>query len=121
VWTKTEETTFLDFLLQTHPTSGDGGFKAPTFNQAYVHLKIKHLHQRSAEKVGTLCKNKWTLASYQSVVEIKYTSGFTWSDDHGAGITDKKDDIWTHFIKIRHHNRLHAYPFTDIVFSHILM
>ncbi|KAG1811919.1 hypothetical protein EV424DRAFT_1277971, partial [Suillus variegatus] len=116
VWTKVEETTFLEFLLQALPSSGDGGFKAPTFNQAYVHLKIKHLHQRGAEKVGGVCKNKWTSLkkAYQSVVEIKCTSGFTWSDKHGAGITDKKDDIWAHFIK----SHPHARPFMIKGFDH---
>ncbi|KAG2055816.1 hypothetical protein BDR06DRAFT_970600 [Suillus hirtellus] len=98
MWIKAEETTFLEFLLQALPASGDECFKASTFNQAYVHLKIKHPHQRGTEKVGTVCKNKWTSLkkAYQSVVEIKYTSGFTWSDNHEAGIMDKKDDLHSH-------------------------
>jgi hypothetical protein len=76
VWSKAEETTFLKFLLQAVPSSGDGGFKL---------------------------------------------AGFTWSDEHGAGISDRKDDVWACFTKVSHRNRLHACPSTDIVFSHILM
>jgi hypothetical protein len=38
--------------------------------------------------------------AYHSVINIKCTSGFTWSDTHGAGISDRKDVVWTHFIKV---------------------
>ncbi|KAG0708066.1 hypothetical protein DFH29DRAFT_754672, partial [Suillus ampliporus] len=88
VWSKAEETTFLEFLVQALASSGDGGFKKTTFNQASEHLRAKYPHQRGAEKSGTICRNKWTVLkkSYHSVVEIKCTSGFTWSDEHGAGI-----------------------------------
>ncbi|KAG1744742.1 hypothetical protein EDB19DRAFT_1906458 [Suillus lakei] len=94
VWSKAEEITLLEFLLQVLPSSGDGGFKLATFNQASVHLKTRHPHQRGAEKSGGVCKNKWTALgkAYRSVIEIKCMSGFTWSDEHGAGITDRKDD-----------------------------
>jgi hypothetical protein len=36
-----------------------------------------------------------------------------------VGALDRKDDVWAHLPKVSHHNRLHAYPSTDIVFSHI--
>lgn len=65
VWSKAEETTFLEFLLQALPSSGDGGFKLATFNQASAHLKTKHPNQRGAEKNGGVCKNKWTAVCFQ--------------------------------------------------------
>ncbi|KAG2068689.1 hypothetical protein BDR04DRAFT_934672, partial [Suillus decipiens] len=101
VWTKAEETTFLEFLVLAFPSSGDGGFKMPTFNQASINLNEKYPHQRGAEKTSIVCKNKWTALkkSYQSVVEIKCTSGFTWSDEQGAGIMDRKDNVWARFTK----------------------
>jgi hypothetical protein len=64
VWTKAEETTFLEFLVLALPTSGNGGFKMPTFNQASVNLNKKYLHQKGAEKTGIVCKNKWTAVSF---------------------------------------------------------
>ncbi|KAG2355311.1 hypothetical protein BDR07DRAFT_1381594 [Suillus spraguei] len=94
VWLKAEETTFLEFLVLVFPSSGDGGFKMPTFNQASTHLNAKYPHQRGAEKSGIVCKNKWTALkkSYQSIVEI-----------NGAGITDRKDDVWACFTKAHPH------------------
>ncbi|KAG1746877.1 hypothetical protein EDB19DRAFT_1905704 [Suillus lakei] len=116
VWSKVEEITLLKFLLQALPSSGDGGFKLTTFNQASVHLKTRHPHQRGAEKSGGVCKNKWTVLrkAYRSVIEIKCMLGFTWSDEHGAGITDRKDDVWACFTK-SHPN---AKPFMAKGFDH---
>ncbi|KAG2070832.1 hypothetical protein BDR04DRAFT_1155043 [Suillus decipiens] len=56
VWTKAEETTFLEFLVLAFPSSGDGGFKMPTFNQASINLNEKYPHQRGAEKTGIVFK-----------------------------------------------------------------
>ncbi|KAG2356161.1 hypothetical protein BDR07DRAFT_1197725, partial [Suillus spraguei] len=111
-----EEMTFLEFLVLVFPSSGDGGFKMPTFNQASTHLNAKYPHQRGAEKSGIVCKNKWTVLkkSYQSIVEIKCTSGFTWSNEQGVGITDRKDDVWAHFTKAHPH----AKPFMMKGFDH---
>ncbi|KAG0702419.1 hypothetical protein DFH29DRAFT_999373 [Suillus ampliporus] len=41
-------------------------------------------------------------------------SGFTWSDEHGAGITDRKDDVWARFTK----THPHAKPFMMKGFDH---
>ncbi|KAG2068964.1 hypothetical protein BDR04DRAFT_1119394 [Suillus decipiens] len=70
IWSKAEETDLLEFLLKALPSSGDGGFKMPTFNQAAVHLKEKHLHQKGTEKTGIVCKNKLTALkkAYHSVI-----------------------------------------------------
>ncbi|KAG2066401.1 hypothetical protein BDR04DRAFT_967197, partial [Suillus decipiens] len=117
IWSKAEETDLLEFLLKALPSSGNGGFKMPMFNQAAVHLKEKHLHQKGAEKTGIVCKNKWTALkkAYHSVINIKNTLGFTWSDEHRAGITDRKDDIWACFTKVVHP---HSKPFMMRGFDH---
>ncbi|KAG2353598.1 hypothetical protein BDR07DRAFT_1383013 [Suillus spraguei] len=60
ILSKAEETAFLEFLLKALPSSGGGGFKMPTFNQAATNLKEKFKQQRGAEKTGAVCKNKWT-------------------------------------------------------------
>ncbi|KAG1784463.1 uncharacterized protein HD556DRAFT_1451750 [Suillus plorans] len=116
VWSKAEESTFLDFLLLALSSSGDGGFKMATFNQASVDLKLKYPHQRGAEKTGVVCKNKFMALKkvYHTVVEIKCTSGFTWSNEHGAGIMDRKDDVWARFTK----THPHAKPFMMKGFDH---
>ncbi|KAG1825091.1 hypothetical protein EV424DRAFT_1345915 [Suillus variegatus] len=116
VWSKAEETAFLEFLLKALSSSGDGGFKTTTFNQAATHLKEKFTQQRGAEKTGVVCKNKWTAfkKAYHSVIEIKCTSGFTWSDEHGVGIADRKDDVWARFTK----SHPHAKPFMSKGFDH---
>ncbi|KAG2119704.1 uncharacterized protein F5147DRAFT_647601 [Suillus discolor] len=86
VWSKAEESIFLNFLLLALPSSGDGGFKMATFNQASVDLKLKYPHQRGTEKTGVVCKNKFTALkkAYYTVVEIKCTSGFMLSNEHGT-------------------------------------
>ncbi|KAG2338160.1 hypothetical protein BDR05DRAFT_894115, partial [Suillus weaverae] len=116
VWSKAKEITILEFLVKALPSSGDGGCKMPTFNQASAELKTKYPNQRGAEKTGAVCKNKWTALkkAYQSVVEIKCTSGFTWSNEHGAGIADRKDDVWAWFTK----THPHAKPFMMKGFEH---
>ncbi|KAG2367234.1 hypothetical protein BDR07DRAFT_1195468, partial [Suillus spraguei] len=116
IWSKAEETAFLEFLLKALPSSGNGGFKMPTFNQAATNLKEKFKQQRGAEKTGAVCKNKWTALkkAYHSVIEIKCTSGFTWSDENRAGITDRKDDVWARFTK----SHPHAKPFMSKGFEH---
>ncbi|KAG2359120.1 hypothetical protein BDR07DRAFT_1378921 [Suillus spraguei] len=69
IWSKAEETDLLEFILKALPSSGDGGFKMPTFNQAAAHLKEKHLYQKGAEKTGIVCKNKWTAChQYQKYI-----------------------------------------------------
>ncbi|KAG1805290.1 hypothetical protein EV424DRAFT_1304639, partial [Suillus variegatus] len=54
---------------------------------------------------------------YNAVVDIKNTSGFTWSDDNGAGIALKDDDVWVRYIK--HHPT--AKPFRTKGFSHLAL
>ncbi|KAG1809208.1 hypothetical protein EV424DRAFT_1350097 [Suillus variegatus] len=119
IWTKEEETALLESLLGALSSSGDGGFKAPAFNAAAEDLKKKFPDQRGSVKTGTVCKNKWTSLKtlYNAVVDIKNTSGFTWSDENGAGIALKDDDVWVRYIK--HHPT--TKPFRTKGFSHLAL
>ncbi|KIK72759.1 hypothetical protein PAXRUDRAFT_836380, partial [Paxillus rubicundulus Ve08.2h10] len=102
-WTTEEETTFVEFLLSKCSSSGDGSnFKKPTFTVAAVHLKVKFLNALGVEKMCDVCQGKWTAlkAAYNVVVDIKDTSGFTWSDEHGGGIVLKHDDVWDWYVKV---------------------
>jgi hypothetical protein len=33
-------------------------------------------------------------------MDIKNTSGFTWSDEYGAGIVIKNDNVWDQYVKV---------------------
>ncbi|KAF9236555.1 hypothetical protein BU15DRAFT_49835, partial [Melanogaster broomeanus] len=101
IWTVDEETAFLSFLLDNKAAAGDGGFKPVTYNAAVVHLSEKFPMQTGGEKVPNSCKCKWTSLkkSYNAVVDIKNTSGFTWSDQFRAGIQSSSDNIWARYCK----------------------
>ncbi|KAG2109810.1 hypothetical protein DEU56DRAFT_920272 [Suillus clintonianus] len=116
VWSKLEETTFLEYLLKALPSSGDGGFKMATYNLASAHLKEQHKNQKGAEKTGSVCRTKYTALkkAYYGVIDVKITSGFTWSDEQGAGITSKKDDVWARFVKTHPNSR----PYMNKGFDH---
>ncbi|KAG0694189.1 hypothetical protein DFH29DRAFT_1006551 [Suillus ampliporus] len=98
------------------PSSGDGGFKTMTYNLASAHLKEKHKDQKGAEKTGTVCRNKYTAfkKAYYSVIDIKITSGFTWSNEQGAGISHRKDDVWARFVKTHPNSK----PYMNKGFDH---
>ncbi|KIJ14054.1 hypothetical protein PAXINDRAFT_79922, partial [Paxillus involutus ATCC 200175] len=100
-WTLDEETAFIDFLLSQFSASGDGNPRKATFNEAATLLKKKFPKALGAEKTGDVCRSKWTAlkAAYHAVVDIKNTSGFTWSDDQGVGVTLKHNDVWERYLK----------------------
>ncbi|KAG1790871.1 uncharacterized protein HD556DRAFT_1445652 [Suillus plorans] len=88
-WTKQEEELFLQFLHEQKSITDDGNFKTKTFNEVSNHLKEKFPMQRSAEKTHSVCHSKWA----------NRASGFTWSDEHGAGITLETESAWAAFVK----------------------
>ncbi|KIK93870.1 hypothetical protein PAXRUDRAFT_144068, partial [Paxillus rubicundulus Ve08.2h10] len=93
----------LEVLLSQCLSSDNGSnFKKPTFTVAAMHLKVKFPNTSGAEKMCAVCQGKWTAlkAAYNAVVDIKNTSGFTWSDEHSGGIVLKHDDIWDWYIKV---------------------
>ncbi|KIK91938.1 hypothetical protein PAXRUDRAFT_795399, partial [Paxillus rubicundulus Ve08.2h10] len=100
-WTLDEETAFIDFLISQFSASGDGNPRKATFNEAATLLKKKFPEALGAEKTGDVCRSKWMAlkAAYHAVMDIKNTSGFTWSGDQGAGVTLKHSDIWEQYLK----------------------
>ncbi|KIJ10947.1 hypothetical protein PAXINDRAFT_85276, partial [Paxillus involutus ATCC 200175] len=100
-WTLDEETAFIDFLLSQFSASGDGNPRKATFNEAATLLKKKFPKALGAEKTSDVCRSKWTAlkAAYHAVMDIKDTSGFTWSDDQGVGVTLKHNDVWEQYLK----------------------
>ncbi|KAG2102321.1 hypothetical protein BD769DRAFT_1676650 [Suillus cothurnatus] len=100
-WTPEEETVFVDFLLSQFSASGDGNPKGATFTEAANLLKERFQNASGAEKTAGVCKNKWQSlkSAYSAVMDIKNTSGFTWSDEYGAGIVIKNDNVWDRYVK----------------------
>ncbi|KIK76216.1 hypothetical protein PAXRUDRAFT_54057, partial [Paxillus rubicundulus Ve08.2h10] len=115
-WTEDEETAFFNFLLENKAGAGAGGFKLATYNSAVIHLSEKFPMQTGGHKLAQSCKCKWTSLkkSYEAVVDIKNTSGFTWNDQIGAGIQSLSDDIWIKYCK----SHLAGKPFCYKSFPH---
>ncbi|KAG0698453.1 hypothetical protein DFH29DRAFT_810344 [Suillus ampliporus] len=101
-WTPEEETVLVDFLLSQFSASGDGNPKGTTFTDAASLLKERFPNASGAEKTASICRNKWKSlkAAYNAVIDIKNTSEFTWSDEYGAGIVRKNDDVWNWYTKV---------------------
>ncbi|KIK37046.1 hypothetical protein CY34DRAFT_93421, partial [Suillus luteus UH-Slu-Lm8-n1] len=116
VWTSNEEAVFVNFLLSEFSASGDGNPKESTLNTAASQLKEIFPNASGAEKTADACKNKWQSlkSAYNAVVDIKNTSGFTWSDEYGAGVVNKRDDVWDRYVK----RRPAAKPFKMKGFEH---
>ncbi|KIK94938.1 hypothetical protein PAXRUDRAFT_122076, partial [Paxillus rubicundulus Ve08.2h10] len=102
LWTEEEETLFIDFLISEFASSGDGGFKKSTFQEAAKCLKVKVLQQVGGEKTVASCQSKLQglKKSHNAVIDIKDMSGFTWSDQNGAGIVLKNHDVWDRYAKV---------------------
>ncbi|KAG1759426.1 hypothetical protein EDD22DRAFT_738670, partial [Suillus occidentalis] len=101
-WTQDEEATLLQYLLSHKAEAGDtASFQKTTWHGAATHINAAFPNQRGGEKTTGVCKTKWTnlKATYNAVINIKKTSGFSWSDEHGVGITDAHGDTWDKYIK----------------------
>ncbi|OJA15211.1 hypothetical protein AZE42_12808, partial [Rhizopogon vesiculosus] len=87
-----------------------------TFNEAAILLKNRFPNQFGGEKTQSTCASKWQnlKTAYGVVLDIKNSSGFMWSDEHGAGVFQKDDDIWNHYAK----NRRGVNPFKNKGFKH---
>ncbi|KIM65147.1 hypothetical protein SCLCIDRAFT_52028, partial [Scleroderma citrinum Foug A] len=88
-WLAEDTTTLLEFLLEELPKIGDGNFKRSTWTTAASLISTKH----KITKGGGLKKQ------YEAVLNLKDTSGFTYSDKDGAGVTLARADTWTKFVK----------------------
>ncbi|KAG2359048.1 hypothetical protein BDR07DRAFT_1488708 [Suillus spraguei] len=78
--------------------------------------------QKGAEKTPSVCHSKWAnlKSAYSAVLKVKRASGFTWSDEHGAGITLESESAWVAFVKCHaaakpFKNR--GFPFFDLIDS----
>ncbi|KAI0706337.1 hypothetical protein C8Q76DRAFT_594344, partial [Earliella scabrosa] len=81
-------------------SGGDGAnFTKAVFTAAAV--KLASRRYKGAEKSWESCKNKWGKLrnAYWAVVELKKASGFSYDDEHGAGITRECEDVWKEFIQ----------------------
>ncbi|KAF9243584.1 hypothetical protein BU15DRAFT_72247 [Melanogaster broomeanus] len=90
IWTEDQEAALLIVLLDNISAAGDGGFKLVTFNTAVSHLNTKFPGQTGGLKLKKL---------YKIVVDLKSASGFTWSEQGGAGITLESNSNWASYCK----------------------
>ncbi|KIK16343.1 hypothetical protein PISMIDRAFT_73490, partial [Pisolithus microcarpus 441] len=101
-WSEEEECALVLYLQEHAPAAGDGlNFLKKHFNNATQHLKTQFPNQRGGEKIGTTCASKWTALKeeYFAVIDLKNASGFTWSDEHGAGM-ESHDPVWRDYLKV---------------------
>ncbi|KAI6099592.1 hypothetical protein F5141DRAFT_1010260, partial [Pisolithus sp. B1] len=118
-WSEEEECALVLYLQEQVPAAGDGlNFLEKHFNNAAQHLKTQFPNQCSGEKTGATCASKWTTIcisylcatqgtdhilqlreEYFTVIDLKSTSGFTWSDEHGAGM-ESCDPVWRDYLKV---------------------
>jgi len=70
VWIPSEETSFINFLLDNKSEAGDGGnFKTATYQWAVTH--ITPLHEKGIAKTVKACRNKWSAVSILALVVNK--------------------------------------------------
>ncbi|KIK73895.1 hypothetical protein PAXRUDRAFT_109524, partial [Paxillus rubicundulus Ve08.2h10] len=55
---------------------------------------------------------------FEAVVALKNASGFTYSDDDGAGITLAQADVWNRYVKVWIKSHGHAKPPKNKGFIH---
>ncbi|KAJ6580648.1 hypothetical protein B0H19DRAFT_1328687 [Mycena capillaripes] len=111
-WTDADVLAFLDFLVSKISAAGEGGnFKMTTFNAAKdVMNKIR---TRGGLKTAKSCHGK-----YKAVIDALRnntgTSGFTWTDEHGANIDAATAAAWDGYVKVYPDAkpfRNHGWPF----------
>ncbi|KAJ7586030.1 hypothetical protein C8J56DRAFT_749684, partial [Mycena floridula] len=99
-WSQDEELQFVHFLWDHFSEAGQGGnFKATTYNAASVFMEQRRT--TGGPKTADACKNKYTSLRkiYYIVDDIKRQSGWTWSDDHGAGIDANSQGMWDAYVQ----------------------
>ncbi|KAF8987875.1 hypothetical protein BDQ17DRAFT_1198366, partial [Cyathus striatus] len=116
VWVSTEETALLWYLLDHLSEVGDNGsFMKSTFEAAATH--IARFYHHGAVKMARMCQNKCAAMCklYCVVTTIKDVSGWTWSDDTGASITEETASTWDDYVA--HHPE--AKPFCNQGWPHL--
>ncbi|KAF8988057.1 hypothetical protein BDQ17DRAFT_1257991 [Cyathus striatus] len=116
VWVSSEESAFIQYLLDHIAEAGDNGsFKKQTFEAAATH--IAQFHQCDAVKTAKMCQNKYGTMHklYRVVSAIREVSGWTWSDNTGASITEETASTWDDYVA--HHPE--AKPFHNQGWPHL--
>ncbi|KIK35762.1 hypothetical protein CY34DRAFT_33440, partial [Suillus luteus UH-Slu-Lm8-n1] len=123
-WQEYEEAALLDFLTQKLSTCGDRvNFPVSTWATAaqYVNTCALPPGKMHATRNAQSCKNKWTyLKAGYNHVYIKNTSGLSWSDADGVGVSNETKHIWEQIVKVSTSLYLHvcAKPFRNKGFPH---
>ncbi|KIO01398.1 hypothetical protein M404DRAFT_53652, partial [Pisolithus tinctorius Marx 270] len=97
LWNVEEEISLLEFLLKSLPCAGNGGFKDTVFKAAVAHLRAKFPVYKGAPRHTSACQSQYhgdLKRTYALVNDLRSASGWTWSDEHGCGITDDNDPQW---------------------------
>ncbi len=118
-WTKEDETHLLNFLFDHLASGGDGAnFKMATFTLASV--EMEKFRTKGGPKTAKACQNKWSVVCshpflffhalilsqlrhiFRAIQAIKDHTGWTWTDDRGANITEalSRYQNWLNFVKI---------------------
>jgi hypothetical protein len=105
-WQEFEETALLDHLTNNVSAAGDSlTFPKHVWKSASEHVNACPAPPGSkmrSNKPPASCKNKWAAlkAAYHQVQFIKSTSGLTWSDEDGVGVSPENKDVWNELVKV---------------------
>ncbi|PPQ73729.1 hypothetical protein CVT25_000811 [Psilocybe cyanescens] len=100
-WDTTDETTFINFLIEHASAASDGGnFKQTTFTATAAVVDL--VQMKGCPKTTKACRNKWNMLRciFCVIQEIQAKSGWSWGDKTGASITPDMEHAWADFIKI---------------------
>ncbi|KAI6026573.1 hypothetical protein PISMIDRAFT_75329, partial [Pisolithus microcarpus 441] len=100
-WSEEEEHALVVYLQEHAPAAGDDlNFSKKHFNNVCQHLKEKLPNQHGGKKTSSTYLSKWTSLKeeYFTVIDLKKASSFTWSNEHGAGMSSH-DVVWKDYVK----------------------
>ncbi|KAH9960257.1 hypothetical protein BC827DRAFT_1133300 [Russula dissimulans] len=100
-WTTDEEAFLVNFLVDRKSEgSSNSVFKDSTF--AEVAAAFASSPTTGTPKNMQSCKSKWgrLKKSYNTISILKSKSGFTWSDEHGMGVTEETQSEWDELVKV---------------------
>ncbi|KAJ7504921.1 hypothetical protein B0H11DRAFT_1660568, partial [Mycena galericulata] len=103
IWTDADVIAFLDFLISKIASAGDGGnYKMTTFNAAKDVLN--KIRTRGGLKTAKSCQGKYkalrkTFGIIENIRTNNGSSGFTWTEAHGASIDVGTAAAWAEYVK----------------------
>lgn len=98
-WQEFEETALLEHHTSNISTAADGlTFPKHVWKSASEHVNSRPAPSGSktrSEKPASSCKDKWVAlnAAYYQIQFIKSTSGLTWSDADGVGVSPENQSV----------------------------